>query len=85
MSNETHPRRRPMGLQARFDRGAAKLMGGLTILVAVALISKFALGPAVGGVLLLYAGLLLFPLTRVRASFGMLGFTKLRRFGAHVS
>ena len=84
MGNKTHQRRRPMGVQARFDRWAAKVMGGLTIIVAIALISKLAVGPVIGGSILLYAGLLLFPLTRVRASFGLFGFTKLRRFGAHV-
>ena len=71
-----------MGMRARLDRGASKLVGALTILVAIALIGKLAPGPVIGGAIMLYAGLILFPVTRERASFGVFGFTKLRRFGA---
>ena len=74
MSNESN--RRPMGLRARADRWSSKVVGGLTILVALALIAKLSFGPAVGGVFILYGGLLLFPMTRRKASFGVFGFTK---------
>ena len=82
MSNESN--RRPMGLRARADRWSSKVVGGLTILVALALIAKLSFGPAVGGVFILYGGLLLFPMTRRKASFGVFGFTKLRRAGAQI-
>ena len=75
---------KPMGLRARADRWSSKVMGGLTILVAIALIAKLNLGPVVGGVFILYGGLLLFPMTRVKVSFGVFGFTKLRRAGAQI-
>ena len=73
-----------MGARARADRWTSKMLGGLTIFVAVALFAKMSLGPIIGGVFLLYAGLLLFPMTRVKASFGLFGFTKLRRAGAQI-
>ena len=73
-----------MGVRARADRWTSKVLGALTILAALALLTKMSLGPIVGGVFLLYAGLLLFPMTRVKASFGVFGFTKLRRAGAQI-
>jgi hypothetical protein len=81
MSNESQ---RSMGLHARFSRWTAKITGGLTILVAIALISKLALGPIVGGVIILYAGLILFPMTRKKATGGKLGFVGLRRKFAQI-
>lgn len=71
-------------LQARFDRGMSKLMGAVTILFGLGLISKLVLWQAVGGAVLLYAGLVLFPMTRRKVTRGVLGFTKVRAWGAHV-
>jgi xanthine/uracil permease len=81
MSNESQ---RPMGLHARFSRWTGKIAGGLTILVGIALISKLALGPIVGGVIILYAGLVLFPMTRKKVTGGKLGFVGLRRKAAQI-
>jgi xanthine/uracil permease len=82
MSNDSH--QRPMGMHARFSRWTAKVAGGVTILVAIGLISKLALGPIIGGVIILYAGLVLFPMTRRKATGGKLGFRGLRRKAAQI-
>lgn len=71
-------------LQGRLDRGASRLMGAVTLLVGLGLISKLVLWDAVGGVVVLYAGLILLPMTRRKVTFGALGFTKIRAWGAHV-
>lgn len=81
MSN--NPNQRSIGLQARVDRWSAKVLGGLTILLAFGIITKWTFASIIGGIVVLYGGLLLFPMTRTRASADKLGFTKLRRFVAH--
>ena len=82
MSNESH--RRPPGLRARFSHWWAKVAGGLTIFLSFGLISKLTLGDIIGGVIILYAGLVLFPMTRTKATFGVFGFRGLRRKGAYI-
>ena len=73
-----------MGLHDRYSRGTAKIAGGLTILAGLGLISKLALGPIVGGVIILYAGLVLFPMTRLKATRGKLGYVGLRKKAAQI-
>lgn len=72
---------KPMGLRARMNRGGAKIGGALTMLAGVALITQAAF---VGGAILVYAGLIAFPATRVYASAGRLGFTKWRAYAARL-
>ena len=78
MSNSV---KKPMNLRARMNRGGAKLAGALTILAGIGLITQEAF---VGGAIIVYAGLLAFPLTRVAASGGVLGFTKWRAYAARL-
>ena len=70
-------------LQARLDRGMSRFMGGITVLLGLGLISKLMLWDAVGGAIVLYAGLVLLPMTRRKVTLGVLGFTKVRAWGAH--
>ena len=70
-------------LQARLDRGMSRFMGGITVLVGLGLISKLMLWDAVGGAIVLYAGLVLLPMTRRKVTLGVLGFTKIRAWAAH--
>lgn len=81
MSNET---RRPVGLRERSDRFSSKILGGLTILMGLGLISKLIMWEMVGGAIMLYGGLIMFPMTRKKVTLGKLGFTKWRRISAHL-
>lgn len=81
MSNNTE---KPMHLRARMDRGGGKVLGALTILVGIAFMASLTIGDIIGGLLLVYAGLIAFPATRVVASRGRLGFTKWRAYGARL-
>lgn len=80
----SNPTEKPMHLRARMDRGGGKLLGGVTILIGIALVAKLNIGDVVGGLFLVYAGLVLFPATRVFVTRGVLGFTKRRAGVARV-
>lgn len=84
MIMSSNSNQQPIGLRSRVDRWSAKVLGGLTILLSFGLITKWTVPSIIGGVVMLYGGLLLFPITRTWTSAGKLGFTKLRRFVAHV-
>ena len=75
---------KPMGLRARLDRGMLKLVGPVTILFGIALIARLSIENIVAGLILVYAGLVATPATRVLATRGHLGFTRLRAFAAQL-
>jgi hypothetical protein len=81
MSNSAE---KPMHLRARTDRGGAKIIGPLTALTGLAYISQGGVGNILGGLFLVYAGLIAFPATRVFVSRGLLGFTKWRAYAARL-
>ena len=81
MSNSVE---KPMGLRARLDRGMLKLIGPATILFGVALIARLSTQDIIAGLLLVYAGLVATPATRMFATRGYLGFTRLRAFAAQL-
>lgn len=81
MSNSTE---KPMHLRARMDRGGAKILGPLTFLVGLSFLLQATIGDVVGGLILMYAGLVTFPATRVFVTRGVLGFTKWRAYGARL-
>ena len=73
-----------MGAHARFSRWTAKVAGGVTIFLSFGLITKLTLGSLIGGLIILYAGLILFPMTRKKATGGKLGFRGFRRKVAQI-
>lgn len=68
------------GIRAKGDRVAARIFGVLSILGGIGLITKFEMTSMIGGVIMLYSGLMLFPSTRRAATLGVLGFSKVRTF-----
>ena len=78
MSNSVE---KPMNLRARWNRGGAKVGGALTIFAGIALITQ---GAFVGGPIIVLAGLVVFPATRVYVSGGHLGFTKWRAYASRL-
>lgn len=74
-----------MGLREQSDRFSSKILGGITIMMGLGLISKLILWKMIGGIIMLYSGLILLPLTRRKATFGKLGFGKWRRISAHLT
>ena len=75
---------KPMGLRARLDRGILKLVGPATILFGIALIARLSTEDIIAGLILVYAGLVATPATRVFVTRGYLGFTRLRAFTAQL-
>jgi hypothetical protein len=80
MSNSTE---KPMHLRARMDRGGAKVLGPVSVLIGLAVLSTN-IGDVIGAALLIYAGLAAFPATRIFVSRGRLGFTKWRAYAARL-
>ena len=78
MSNSV---KKPMDLRARMNRGGAKIAGVLTVLAGTGLITQ---GAFVGGPVVVYAGLIISPATRVFASAGRLGFTNWRAYASRL-
>jgi hypothetical protein len=78
MSNSTE---KPTHLRARMDRGGAKLGGVVSFLGGLGLLTQ---GWFISGAIIIYAGLIAFPATRVRASRGHLGFTKWRAYASRL-
>ena len=74
---------KPMHLRARMDRGGAKVLGPLSVLIGLAVLSTN-IGDIIGAAILIYSGLATFPATRVFVTRGILGFTKWRAYGARL-
>lgn len=81
MSNSVE---KPMHLRARMDRGGGQIIGAVTLLGGLGFIMQGGIGDVFGGLLLVYAGLIAMPLTRMFASRRRLGFTKWRAYGARL-